>query len=139
MIVKTLSWHRWRRERQRSRNAIAVTLITVLSVILIVDFDHFLKIFLSVIFVELVIILSLTYSRSFYGVSDVHAPFLIVNWIIAANVTFFVSSFLQAVFEYFIYISYIVGQGVIKGTGKSMGEDATGIGRDEYEGEYEYE
>ena len=47
------------------------------------------------------------------------------------------SSFLQAVFEYFIYISYIVGQGFMRGT-SDQEDDVIGIGRDEYEGEYEY-
>ena len=58
--------------------------------------------------------------------------------IITANVTFFVSSFAQAVFEYFVYVSYIVGQGFMKGRGDETQEDITNVLRDEYDGIYEY-
>ena len=52
--------------------------------------------------------------------------------------TFFVSSFAQAVFEYFVYVSYIVGQGFMKGRGDETQEDITNVNREEYDGIYEY-
>ena len=56
---------------------------------------------------------------------------------IACSMTFFVSSVIQAIFEYFIYIAYVVGMDVLKGKGDDNEEEDIGIRREEYE-DYEY-
>ena len=90
-LPKNLDWSDWHRDREeiiqqqleereavvsrRNRSHFNYSFIGTTSKLI-----PFCEIF-SVIFVELVVVLSLTYSRSFYGVSDVHASFIIVNWV----------------------------------------------------------
>ena len=52
---------------------------------------------------------------------------------IACSMTFFVSSFIQAIFEYFIYIAYVVGMDVLKGKGDDNEEQDFEIIKEEYE------
>ena len=90
-LPKNLDWSDWHRDREeiiqqqleereavvsrRNRSHFNYSFIGTISDICRLECKLSL-----VIFVELVVVLSLTYSRSFYGVSDVHASFIIVNW-----------------------------------------------------------